>query len=315
MKLDRLVRLMSIAEKIRREPGIVYDDLAKELEVSQRTIRRDINILEQAGLPVQNYQGLRFMSDVELPRVQFDPNEVTFLLLMTNFLSHYGIDSNIPESLLKKLRKHLPEKMIDKYQTLQRSVLIHPHDNEQDGREIVKRLKEIIELKNRVQIYYQSNSSKNESWRLVDPYGVFFKKRSWYMVGYCYKNGSIRMFKCSRVKEIKSLQDKYEIPKEFDLEDFLSDSFELMKGEPTKIKIRFKKEVASIIEETVFYKGEKKTKYNEDIIYELTVANWREVYSWVLSFGRKAEILEPKWMREQIISELKDMEILYSSIN
>ncbi|ACB84401.1 helix-turn-helix transcriptional regulator [Natranaerobius thermophilus] len=311
MKLDRLVRVMSVAEKIRKEPGITYNELAQEFDVSVRTVRRDVSVLEQAGLPVQNYHGLRFMSDVELPKVQFEPDEVILLLLMVNFISRYEIDNQIPNSLYEKLKQYLPEKMMDKYQHIQKSVLIHPHDNEQDGRNIVRRFKDIIECKNRVKIYYQSHSSKQENWRMVDPYGVFFKKRAWYMVGYCHRHLDIRIFKCNRIKKIKSLPDMYDIPNDFDLEEFLSDSFELMKGEPTKIKIKFTQEVASLIEETVFYKKEKKFRNNGDIIYELEVANWREVFSWVLSFGRKAEILEPGWMREKMINELELMKVMY----
>ncbi|UMZ73737.1 helix-turn-helix transcriptional regulator [Natranaerofaba carboxydovora] len=311
MKLDRLVRIISVIEKIRKEPGLKYKDIAEDLEVSERTIRRDIDILGEAGLPIQNYNGLRFMSDVELPKVKFDPDEVMFLLLITNFLSRYEIDEEIPDNIYEKLKDYLPEKMIDKYKKLQKNLLIHPHNNTNDGREHIKRLKDIIESKNRVNMYYGSHSSKDLNWRMVDPYGVFFKKKAWYMVGYCHNNNEIRMFKCSRIKQLKTLPDKYEIPKGFELEEFLTDSFDLMRGEPATIAVKFTEEVAPLIEETTFNPKEKKTKKDGEIIYQITAANWRDVYSWVLSFGRKAEILEPKWLREKMLEEINDMKALY----
>ena len=316
MNSERLIRIMSIAETIRKEPGITYSDLSEEFDVSERTVRRDINVLEQAGFPVQNYNGLRFLSDVELPRVEFSPGEVIFLLLMIDFMARYEIDSEVPYSLFDKLKDLLPEKMMNKYQKVQKSILIHPHKNRKDGREAVKRLKEIIQSQNGIEIHYHSHSSKETTWRKVDPYGVFFKNKAWYMIAYCHNHHEIRIFRCNRIKKIKSLAEKYEIPRGFDQEEFLSGSFDIMKGEPTKVKIRFHEEIAPFIEETTFSYYEKKTREKDKngLIYEVEVDNWREVFSWVLSFGSMAEVLEPHWMREKIVEELEKIENLYGKM-
>ena len=316
MNSERLIRIMSIAETIRKEPGINYKDLSEDFDVSERTIRRDIDVLEEAGFPVQYYNGLRFMSDVELPRVEFSPDEVIFLLLMIDFMARYEIESEVPHNLFDKLKDYLPEKMMNKYQKIQKSILIHPHKNRKDGREAVKRLKEIIQSQNRIEIYYHSHSSKETTWRKVDPYGVFFKNRSWYMIAYCHNHHEIRIFRCNRIKEIKSLPEKYKIPRGFDQEEFLSGSFDIMKGEPTIVKIRFDEEVAPFIEEATFSYYEKKTRVKDKkgLIYEVKVDNWREVFSWVLSFGSMAEVIEPYWMREKIVEEIEKIENVYGKM-
>ena len=84
-----------------------------------------------------------------------------------------------------------------------------------------------------------------------------------------------------------------------------------MRGEPATVVVKFAEEVAPLIEETTFNPKEKKTKQKGEIIYQITAANWRDVYSWVLSFGQKAEILEPKWLREKMLDEINDMKALY----
>ncbi|UMZ73752.1 helix-turn-helix transcriptional regulator [Natranaerofaba carboxydovora] len=114
MKLDRLLRVMSVVEIVRNKPGITYQELAEEFEVSERTIRRDVNIIEDAGIPIKNCNGLRLVSDIEIPKVQLNSHELIFLLLVTHFLSSYELESEVPDSMYKKLSKFLPKKITSK---------------------------------------------------------------------------------------------------------------------------------------------------------------------------------------------------------
>jgi predicted DNA-binding transcriptional regulator YafY len=307
MKTDRLLRLLSIIELIRKQPGIKFLTLADEFCVTERTIRRDVGLLEKAGIPIQNYNGLRFLSDVNIPKFDLDPDETATLLLIINALSNFKLNIENIKKISSKLKKSVPEKMLDECENISEKILIDTGSKNNYDAEVLQTLMQVLQSQHKIKILYNSFSSNNKKWRIIEPYGIFFKRRAWYTAAYCHLRSDVRVFRCNRIEKIKHLKDSYSVPDDFKIKKFLENSWELMQGDPAKITVKFSQEVTPLIKETTFHKKETKKEVADGIIYEVEVANWKEVYIWILSFGKNAEIIAPEWLRERCGEELREM--------
>lgn len=80
----------------------------------------------------------------------------------------------------------------------------------------------MLELR-KLNVKYEKYNEES-SQRVLSPYGVVVKNSQWYLVAKCHLKNEVRIFKCSRLKEIELLDETFEIPKSFDLERFWQQS-------------------------------------------------------------------------------------------
>lgn len=106
---------------------------------------------------------------------------------------------------------------------------------------------------------------------------------------------------------IEPIGKKYRLPKDFDLENHLSTSFGIFQGSGHKhVRIRFSSEVARFVREKRWHSSERLTDSPDGSLeWEADLGDLTELTSWLLSFGRHAQVLEPDSLRESIIEELK----------
>jgi predicted DNA-binding transcriptional regulator YafY len=94
------------------------------------------------------------------------------------------------------------------------------------------------------------------------------------------------------------------IPEEFDFEEFLRPSFGVFQGEPVKVRIWFAPDAAGYIKEKIWHDTQQLVPQKDgSVIFEAEVARTDEIRFWVMSWGSKAEVLEPESLREEIRAE------------
>ncbi|ADL12351.1 helix-turn-helix transcriptional regulator [Acetohalobium arabaticum] len=316
MKYDRLLRLTSLIDHIASAPGKNFQFYADKFGVAARTIRRDVDTLAEAGLPVETSAGIRFINDIELPNINFTYNEAFALMIALSELKRYTQFDGELEQVKVKLEEVFPDKLAEIAKEIEKRVGIYPSRTE-IATEISDKMMPIISSlidNRRLEIKYYSFSSDEVKWRKVDPYGVFFRRRSWYLAAYCHLADEVRTFRFSRVREWNHLREYFELPDDFNLDEYVTESWELMKGEPAEIEVKFASDVAQLILETEFNKDEEKELLKDgSVIYRVKVEGWREIFYWILSFGGDAEIIKPDWLRSKAEDEAKRMLKLYSS--
>lgn len=225
----RIHRLISILMKIDQEGKVKAHDMAEALEVSCRTIYRDIDVLCEAGYPIltttgQN-GGIAFMEGYQL---NLDQADDTFQTLITHLYA-------MPEQ--EKLVNALENGMELKYlrgdglrDERKHKILIDKKSWwEEDSTDIdLQPIMKALFLQQKLLIQY-TLSDGTSSDRIVAPYGLVLKYTSWYLVAFCYIRHEIRTFRCSRMEGITLLQEAYVIPKDFDLKSYWSLSTEVFR--------------------------------------------------------------------------------------
>jgi predicted DNA-binding transcriptional regulator YafY len=309
---DQLARQWKIIQTlITSRQGKSAADLAGEIECHPRTLYRDLEALQAAGFPIytEKVEGKNLWSLLDTLKhhipIPFSLTELMALYFSTDMLKAFKGTAfhDSLESLSKKIKATLPPESM-KYlksveQTLQ--VGIKPYKDYARFREIINRVNEAALQKKSVEIVYYTMSRRKEGKRKVDPYRIWFFNSTFYLIGYCHKRREIRIFALDRIKMLHQTKQAFEIPEGFDFEEFMRPSFGVFQGEAVKVKIWFAQDAAGYIREKVWHETQQIVPQKDgSIIFEAEVAGTEEIKFWVMSWGSKAEVLEPQSLREEI---------------
>jgi proteasome accessory factor B len=201
------------------------------------------------------------------------------------------------------------EKMADKFHR----TTIGAGDYGKKG-EVIDQLMIGIEDRRITFIAYQSLRSTEPVTYEIYPYGIVFHSNSLYLVAHSVDHGEVRHFKIDRLSSVDLETLKFNKPTDFDLQQHFADSFGIFRGDgkPQHIRVRFSPEVARFVEESHWHDSQNIQKQRDgSLIFEVTLTTLEEIKSWILSFGRYAEVLQPKRLREEMRDELSAMELVY----
>ncbi len=295
-------------------------ELAEELEVDERTIRRYKDELEQANIYIDSepgrYGGYYLYNDNYLMGLTLSQEEYLALMMINEELSRSNhVVSRDYNSAIEKI-----------------SVVYNVHHHNATGTNfsnytvkksksnvnISEERKKLIDIhaaaltRNKVKIKYYSLSS-GLSERIVHPYATIQYKGDLYFAGYCEKRQEIRDFKLCRIREYTVLDSKFPKNDNFNLEEYMKNCIGIIKGEKIDLKIQIFFPMAQIVKEKIFVDNQKITEYKDEgyIIYEATMEGLEEIKSWILSMGSYAKVLEPKFLQDEIKDEIKKIINIY----
>ena len=211
-------RLLSMLELLQTRGRIGGPELARRLEVGERTVRRYAVTLQEMGVPVEGERGrygaYSLKRGYKMPPMMFTDEEALGLalgLLAARTLGLVGVAPAV-EGALAKLERVMPEVLRGRVQNLQETVSIAiarptiPADSE-----TLLTLAAAVGERRRVRLRYRSGWA-GDSERVVDLYGVMQREGYWYAAGHCHLRGSMRLFRLDRVLEAEKLDDTFARP-------------------------------------------------------------------------------------------------------
>ncbi|MFT4143705.1 MAG: YafY family protein [Mobilitalea sp.] len=295
MKIDRLISILTV---LLQNDKVTAPMLAKRFEVSRRTIMRDIDALNQAGIPIVTTQGgdggISIMEGYKINKSVLTTDELQNLVAAIKGLDSVSKTSNF-ENLMMKLA---PENkaMI----SLADSVIIDLSSYYKDSlSEKIALIKQAISEHKIISFdyYYQ----KGETKRKIEPYFIEFRWNSWYVFGWCCDRQDFRRFKLNRLWELNLLNENYKarpIPADkANATDTFPDEY--------RLHILFDKSVRfRLIED---YGLNCYIETEKGLFLDLNYTNKEYVFSWLLGFGDKAEIIAPQEMREEFAELAKNI--------
>lgn len=320
---DQLARQwMIIQTLISSKRGRSAGELARELEINPRTVYRDLEALQAAGFPIytDKVEGKSLWSFLDVIKHQI-PIPFTLMELMALYFSsdmmkvfRGTVFYESLESLFKKVRTTLPPESIKYLDSAEQTIHIShkPHNRFSEFKEIINRINQAALQKKTVDIVYFTMSRKKESRRLVDPYKVWFFGGTLYLIGKCHNRNEVRIFALDRIKMLHITEESFQVPEDFSLDEFMNHSFGVFKGEPCHVRVWFHADIAGYIKEKVWVENQEIVLQEDgSIIFQADVAGIDEIKFWIMSWGAKAEVLEPESLREEVSAEAESMVSLY----
>lgn len=294
MQINRLFEMVYI---LLRKKTVTAKELAEHFEVSTRTIYRDLDTLSSAGIPIYTNKGkgggISLIENYVLKQSLFSEEEQKELLMSLQGLN--AINTPNMESILNKLSAIFNQESIHWI-----DVDFSGWGNSKRDKEKFKQIKEGIFNKKLMSFDYFSSSGE-KTIRLVEPLKLFFKGQSWYLYAFCRSRNDFRFFKLTRMKNLNLLEEQFErkIPAE---------TGQVLKMDDDKaVKLVLKIDAKMAYRVYDEFDEELIKKQNDGTFIISTVfpeGDW--LYSYILSYGSYAEVLEPERIRLIIMKNFED---------
>ena len=163
-----------------------------------------------------------------------------------------------------------------------------------------------IRRKKSIKITHYAIARDDWRERIVDPYSLRYYQGAWYLIGFCHMRKDYRFFALDRISNVECTNRDFQRHEDFDIEQFMRDSFHLYRGEDAQeIKIWFSSCQARWIREKQWHPTQKLAEQPDgSAILTMTTSGLSQVKSWILSFGSEARALAPPALVKEIESEL-----------
>ncbi|MEM7482198.1 MAG: YafY family protein [Acidobacteriota bacterium] len=201
-RADRLFRIIQTLRRRRRRIATAAD-LAERLEVSERTIYRDIRDLAESGVPIRGEAGVGYVLDrtYDLPPLMFDEDEIEALALGARMVRSWGDPALAfaAESALAKIDDVLPKALRERLQSSPLFALNFGRDDPAD--ELLGRLRVLIRDRSRAVLDYR-DAEEQATERTVRPLALFHWGRVWTLGAWCELRRDFRSFRVDRIDQL-----------------------------------------------------------------------------------------------------------------
>lgn len=209
-KAERLFQILTLLRS--RRTVITAQELAEKLEVSERTIYRDIQSLSLSGMPIESEAGIgyRLKPRFSVPPLMFDEGELEALLLGVRMVQGWSGEAmgKAADSALQKIHAVLPEHLHHQY-TQQAEWLLVPDFYRAHSAKFSDQLRDAIKHKNVLQIDYTREDGE-QSQREIWPLGMVYWGKTWTLVAWCEKRSDYRMFRLDRINALNPMDHHFE---------------------------------------------------------------------------------------------------------
>jgi len=318
---DRLVkteRLIKIWLLLAINPnGYTIKELVEKCGVNIRTVYRDMVALSaDLKIPVYNDRKRWKLNESRmLPPIRFTLPEALNIFLAARLMLSYShrYDPNV-DATFTKLSSVLPPALSE--QVRKAMDWMQKLEKDEKHMRILATVAEAWVSQRRLRIAYRSLPAEKATERVIEPYYIqpAAPGHASYVIGYCHLKNAIRTFKIERIESAELTDEHYMIPADFDANEFFGSSWGIVvEGEVKTVRLRIEdRDIIRIMQETIWHPSQVLEKQKDgSVIMTLRVTDTVDLYTWILGWGEKIEVLEPKGLREEVMGTAKKMVKIY----
>jgi predicted DNA-binding transcriptional regulator YafY len=304
--LERMMRLHA-ALKARHFPNC--QKIASELEVSAKTIQRDIDFMRyRLGLPIEYHPqefGFFYSEPVTaFPNIEVSEGEITALLVAQKALAQYkGTPFERPlQSAFRKLTDGLKDRLSFSWHDLEEAISFRNAGAGAADLELFESVSRSVLRSVELEFEYRKLSSAGYERRRVRPYHLGCLENQWYLFGEDLERRQLRTFALPRMRKVSLTNKGFRRPADFSIAQILSGSFGVYSaGKKQRIQIEFDPFAARLVAERKWHESQRvREKANGSIVVELELGSLQEIERWILSWGKHARVLKPAALRDSI---------------
>jgi len=304
-----LERMLRIHQALQSGSHPNATQLAGELEVSTKTIQRDLDFMrDRLELPVEydpQRFGYHYTQEVSsFPTLQLTEGELFALLVAEKALEQYrGTSFEKPlVSALRKMQQSLPETVSVNLGDLGEAISFRTRAEPVLNLEVFDALAQAAARREQLEIRYRKVGQKEPETRVVDPYHLGNINGEWFLFAYDHLRKDIRTFTPARIRAVRRTGQQFKRLSGFSLEKRLKDSFGVHAGAGSyEVVIRFSPEVADYIREKRWHDSQELRELRGGgVELKLRLSSLGEVERWVLSWGGQAMAVRPRELVQRV---------------
>jgi predicted DNA-binding transcriptional regulator YafY len=316
MRNAEVIRQWKILKRIEAGRYTTAQDMAAEHGVTERTIRRDIEALQEAGFPLydERTDGRKVWRLIEgfKQRVTqtFTLAELAALYFGRNLMSFLGGSpfAQDLESAFEKIREALPAKSLPYLGRIQDLFAARPdpwkdYSKKQD---VIASLIDATLHQRRAVIAYFSFNSKRTKTYTVDPYRVVYHHGGLYLYARAHEYGEVRTFAVERIERIEVQEATFELPPDFSVSEYARGAFGIAGGKPEAVEVVFDPEMAGYIRERTWHESQAlEDRSDGSVVLRMNVVPGWELKAWLKGFLPHVRVVQPVTLREDIGRDLE----------
>jgi predicted DNA-binding transcriptional regulator YafY len=303
MKIDRLLAIVVLLLNRRKATA---GELANHFGVSIRTVYRDIESINRAGIPIVSYQGYEggfcIMDNYKLNRQLLTFQDMISILsalkgVNTTFQDRQlenaigKISALVPESKELEYKRHGEQFVMD----------IMPWGYGKRQQELIQRVQQAISSSTLLKFTYR-NSRNEVIKRTVEPMTLVFKPPGWYLFAYCRRKEDYRVFKLSRMRQLEPTREAF-VRRDKSYHEAFGAEYD--RRSPVELVLRFSPSMSGRVDEWFT----EEPVFEEDgsctIRFSMPEDDW--VYAMIMSYGEHVEVLSPAHIRTIIAQKTEEV--------
>ena len=307
-----------ILREIEVSHGKTIRQLAEMTNVTTRTIRRDLDALQEAGFPLYDVSDdgpkrwkLGRRPFQELDQTTFSLAELSALYFSRALVERLAIPTFEEDlkSAFAKLESALGPRMRQFLDRLPQALQAKPgptrtHDDDHQ-RKVTVRLLDAVLHHRRLTMRYHSLSSKREKTYQIDPYRLVYAQGSLYLFAYVALYQQVRTFAVERIQQLTPLDETF-TPVEDVTEAAWPHSLGIYHGKPEQVQLEFASEIAPYVQERTWHPSQTTTlRKNGALALTMNVSLDNSLQNWIRSFGSSVRVISPQTLIDNITDDLE----------
>ena len=316
MRNAEVIRQWKVLKTVESGHYATTAKLAAAHGVTERTIRRDIEALQEAGFPLYDDRadGKRVWRLVEGYRQRlvqgFTLSELAALHFSKNMLSFlrgapFGQDL---ESAFGKIREALPAKSLPFLARIQDlfSARPDPWKDYSKKQDVIAGLIDAILHQRQARVaYYSFNSRRTKTYDL-DPYRLVYYRGGLYLYARAHEYGEVRTFAVERVQKVEVLDQGFEVPADFSPSEYARSAFGIFGGKAERVELVFAAGIAGYVRERNWHESQALADEPDGgVRLTLEVAPSFDLKAWIKGFLPHVQVLRPASLRDEIAREIE----------
>jgi predicted DNA-binding transcriptional regulator YafY len=308
VKADRLITLLLLLQAGRRRTA---GDLAQALDVSSRTIYRDVDALCAAGVPVYAERGpeggIALADGYRRALTHFNEDEIRSLFVSgASALADLGMETGLDRALeklqggLADVQRRAAEKARSRIHLDQRR-----WNQGEPPRELLTTLRRAVWDDRRVRIAYEDRN-RNVTTRTVDPLGLVSKAGVWYLIARASDAHEMRSFRVERMRCAQELAARFERPPDFDLERHWSETSARFRRDTPEYRVTLRVALDAIENVTGYWSGELLERDETHGTVRIAFPGVEAAIFAVLAWGAQVSIVEPLALRADVVRRARE---------
>lgn len=283
--------------------------LARELEVSTKSIQRDLDFMrDRLELPIEYHPqrfGYHYTAEVtSFPTMHITEGELVALVIAEKALEQYrGTQFEKPLlSAIRKIEQSLPDTISLNLADIEQTISFRTRAEPVLNLETFDALAKATAQRRQLELTYRKAGNRDGEVRLIDPYHLANINGEWYLFAYDHARNDIRTFVPARVLSVRPTGKHFPRPQKFSLEKRLRDSFGVHSGEGEfEVVLRFNARVADYIREKKWHDSQElKDLKGGGVELRLKLSSLIEIQRWVLGWGSDVIVVKPSQLQESI---------------
>jgi predicted DNA-binding transcriptional regulator YafY len=310
----RIDRMLTIIVMLLNRDRITARELADKFEISVRTVYRDIEAINMAGIPVISFSGneggFGIMENYRIDRQLLTLNDMLTILTALKGINT-GLENSEVESAFEKISNLVPKEKTKEMELFFKQMVIDiaPYGHSERYKKNLKVIQHSIVDNKLIRILY-TNAKGEKLKRNIEPMTLIMKGYTWYLFAFCRERNDFRIFRLSRIKNVEVLDLNF-TRKDVSHNKYISQNDEAQPVTP--IVLKFSPEVRVKVED-YFEEEQMEIQDNGDIVVRVSYPEDEWVYSFILGYGEHVEVLEPPHIKKIILKKAKKILDQYKAV-